>query len=200
MALSLQSLVLLWICCHNVEVTLGSGEEPELGLSPRNYYKTLTYIKFWSSVKWNVALTNHSTDDPVFNIVTVQFQIKNILLLTLLSVTSKCIARNFGQDSVVCECNSTYCDSVGSATLPPAGQFSSHLSSMSGSRLEASQGRVQANSSGQGEWRYWRTFMHRASSISSVLLSSRPQADHRAAAEVPEDERLWWRDDGCSRY
>lgn len=63
------------------------------------------------------------------------------------------MARSFGEDSVVCECNSTYCDSVGSVTLPPVGQFSSYLSSMSGSRLEASQGQVLANSTAQGEWR-----------------------------------------------
>uniref|UniRef100_H2TS47 Glucosylceramidase n=1 Tax=Takifugu rubripes TaxID=31033 RepID=H2TS47_TAKRU len=66
------------------------------------------------------------------------------------SGSSKCIARNFGHDSVVCECNSTYCDSVGSVTLPPVGHFSSYLSSMSGSRLEAGQGQVQANSTAEG--------------------------------------------------
>lgn len=63
----------------------------------------------------------------------------------------KCIAKNFSYDSVVCECNSTYCDSVGSATLPPVGQFSSYLTSRAGSRLEPTQGQVQANSSGTGE-------------------------------------------------
>lgn len=66
----------------------------------------------------------------------------------------KCIAKNFSYDSVVCECNSTYCDSVGSATLPPVGQFCSYLSSRAGSRLEPTQGQVQANSSGTGE-RCW---------------------------------------------
>ncbi|XP_056900850.1 lysosomal acid glucosylceramidase [Takifugu flavidus] len=66
------------------------------------------------------------------------------------SGSSKCIARKFGHDSVVCECNSTYCDSVGSVTLPPVGHFSSYLSSMSGSRLEAGQGQVQVNSTAEG--------------------------------------------------
>ncbi|CAI5662238.1 unnamed protein product [Oreochromis niloticus] len=61
---------------------------------------------------------------------------------------NKCVARNFGHDSVVCECNSTYCDSIGPVSLPPLGQFSSYLSSIAGSRLEASQGEVRANSSG----------------------------------------------------
>lgn len=32
MALSLQSLALLWLCYHNVEVTLGSGKEPVITL------------------------------------------------------------------------------------------------------------------------------------------------------------------------
>lgn len=61
-----------------------------------------------------------------------------------------CVSRNFGHDSVVCECNSTYCDSVGGVTLPPVGQYSSYLSSMAGSRLEAAQGQVQVNSTGAG--------------------------------------------------
>ncbi|XP_029959147.1 lysosomal acid glucosylceramidase [Salarias fasciatus] len=64
--------------------------------------------------------------------------------------SSKCVARSFGHDSVVCECNSTYCDSVGSASLPPLGGFTSYLSSRAGSRLEVTQGQVQANSSGAG--------------------------------------------------
>lgn len=86
-------------------------------------------------------------------IVTLQFQINLFLPLFLLAGSSKCVARNFGQDSVVCECNSTYCDSVGSVTLPPVGRFSSYLSSMSGSRLEAGQGQVQVNSTSEGERR-----------------------------------------------
>uniref|UniRef100_A0A7N6AUP1 Glucosylceramidase n=1 Tax=Anabas testudineus TaxID=64144 RepID=A0A7N6AUP1_ANATE len=64
--------------------------------------------------------------------------------------SNKCVARSFGHDSVVCECNSTYCDGVGSVTLPPLGQFSSYLSSMAGSRLEPLRGHVRANSSGAG--------------------------------------------------
>lgn len=92
-------------------------------------------------------------------------------------MTSKCIARNFGQDSVVCECNSTYCDSVGSVTLPPVGHFSSYLSSMSGSRLEASQGQVQVNSTTEGEWRWWRALMSQGcwnGPVASLLPSCPP--------------------------
>lgn len=72
--------------------------------------------------------------------------------LFLLPGSTECVARNFGHDSVVCECNSTYCDSVGSVTLPPLGQYSSYLTSMAGNRLEAGQGRVQVNSTATGEW------------------------------------------------
>lgn len=61
-----------------------------------------------------------------------------------------CMSRTFGHDSVVCECNSTYCDSVGGVILPPVGQYSSYLSSRAGSRLEAAQGQVQVNSTGAG--------------------------------------------------
>ncbi|KAM9852207.1 lysosomal acid glucosylceramidase [Aulostomus maculatus] len=63
---------------------------------------------------------------------------------------NKCVARHFGHDSVVCECNSTYCDSVGSVSLPPLGRFSSYLSSGEGLRLEAGSGLVQVNSTGAG--------------------------------------------------
>lgn len=68
----------------------------------------------------------------------------------LLPGYNKCVARNFGYDSVVCECNSTYCDSIASVTLPPLGHFSSYLTSMAGSRLEATQGEVHPNSTGRG--------------------------------------------------
>ncbi|XP_078108976.1 lysosomal acid glucosylceramidase [Sander vitreus] len=70
--------------------------------------------------------------------------------LTLSTGSNTCVARNFGHDSVVCECNSTYCDSVGSVTLPPLGQYSSYLTSMAGNRLEAGRGQVQVNSTGAG--------------------------------------------------
>ncbi|XP_042346197.1 lysosomal acid glucosylceramidase [Plectropomus leopardus] len=62
----------------------------------------------------------------------------------------KCVARDFGHDSVVCECNSTYCDSVGSARLPGLGRYSSYLTTKAGSRLEAGWGRVKENGSGAG--------------------------------------------------
>nr|XP_040020713.1 lysosomal acid glucosylceramidase [Gasterosteus aculeatus aculeatus] len=70
--------------------------------------------------------------------------------VTLSKGTNQCVARNLGHDSVVCECNSTYCDSVGSVALPPLGQYSSYLSSMAGSRLEAGRGRVRVNGTGAG--------------------------------------------------
>nr|XP_046254334.1 lysosomal acid glucosylceramidase isoform X3 [Scatophagus argus] len=64
--------------------------------------------------------------------------------------STACLPRNFGHDSVVCECNSTYCDSVGSITLPPVGQYSSYMTSMAGSRLEAGQGQIQVNGTSTG--------------------------------------------------
>uniref|UniRef100_A0A3B5MX53 Glucosylceramidase n=1 Tax=Xiphophorus couchianus TaxID=32473 RepID=A0A3B5MX53_9TELE len=72
------------------------------------------------------------------------------LKLTLLQESLKCVARNLGHDSVVCECNSTYCDGVGPVSLPPLGQYSTYLSSMAGSRMEPGQGQVQVNSTGAG--------------------------------------------------
>ena len=65
--------------------------------------------------------------------------------------SDECVARDFGHGSVVCECNSTHCDSVGPGSLPGLGQFVSYLTSKAGSRLEKGQGRVLSNSSGTGE-------------------------------------------------
>ncbi|XP_046704327.1 lysosomal acid glucosylceramidase isoform X2 [Silurus meridionalis] len=62
--------------------------------------------------------------------------------------SSECKARSFGQSSVVCECNATYCDSVGHVSLPAVGHFLSFLSSRAGARLQRNQGPVQKNSTG----------------------------------------------------
>uniref|UniRef100_A0A8C5EZP2 Glucosylceramidase n=1 Tax=Gouania willdenowi TaxID=441366 RepID=A0A8C5EZP2_GOUWI len=73
-----------------------------------------------------------------------------LLIVVLHAGSSKCVPRDFGHGSVVCECNSTYCDSVGSVRLPPVGLFSSYLSSRAGSRMEQTLGHSQANSTGAG--------------------------------------------------
>ncbi|XP_005810346.1 glucosylceramidase [Xiphophorus maculatus] len=70
--------------------------------------------------------------------------------VTLCAGINRCVARNLGHDSVVCECNSTYCDGVGPVSLPPLGQYSTYLSSMAGSRMEPGHGQVQVNSTGAG--------------------------------------------------
>ncbi|XP_053482745.1 lysosomal acid glucosylceramidase isoform X1 [Ictalurus furcatus] len=62
--------------------------------------------------------------------------------------SDECKVRSFGQSSVVCECNATYCDSVGHVSLPPVGHFLSFLSSKAGQRLQREQGQVQKNSTG----------------------------------------------------
>ncbi|XP_061737651.1 lysosomal acid glucosylceramidase [Nerophis ophidion] len=59
-----------------------------------------------------------------------------------------CVSRSFGHDSVVCECNSTFCDSVGAVVLPAGGHYAAYLSSRQGSRLQASQAPVRLNSTG----------------------------------------------------
>lgn len=63
-----------------------------------------------------------------------------------------CVPRNFGQGSVVCECNSTYCDSPGVIKLPPAGQFWSFTTNKAGKRFEKLLGQVQNATTGAGEW------------------------------------------------
>lgn len=105
----------------------------------------------------------------------------------------------------MCECNSTYCDSVGSVTLPPLGQYSSYLSSMAGSRLEPGQGQVQVNSTGTGEWRFGLLLgcpwcLDQAHSVSFVCVSLRPQIDYRSLPEVSEDQGIWWSNDRRSRH
>ncbi|MCI4374640.1 hypothetical protein PGIGA_G00008390 [Pangasianodon gigas] len=79
-----------------------------------------------------------------------------LILIVLLTGTithiragsDECKARSFGQSSVVCECNATYCDSVGHVSLPAVGHFLSFLSSRAGRRLQREQGQVQKNSTG----------------------------------------------------
>ncbi|CAL8256213.1 unnamed protein product [Boreogadus saida] len=69
---------------------------------------------------------------------------------TLSSGDNKCLPRDFGHGSVVCECNSTYCDSVGPLIVPSLGQFTAYLSSKAGSRLEQVHGQVIKNSTAVG--------------------------------------------------
>lgn len=76
-----------------------------------------------------------------------------ILLIGVINILradnyKECQALIFGHGSVVCACNSTYCDSVGRVQLPDPGQFLSFVSSKAGSRLLKSQGQFQKNSTG----------------------------------------------------
>lgn len=126
---------------------------------------------------------------------------QNRVFLWPLSESNGCIPRNFGYDSVVCECNSTYCDSVGPANLPPVGQFSSYLSSRDGRRLEAAWGHVQANSSATGEW----LSVVDATTKGSIKYFldffspfSRPPINYRTQSEVPEDQGIRRSYDGLS--
>lgn len=124
------------------------------------------------------------------------------LWFILLSGSNNCVTRSFGHDSVVCECNSTYCDSVGSPSAPPLGQYSSYLSSMAGSRLEPGQGDIQVNSTGAGEclYRDLNGVEGSAALDFSARVFSRPQADGGSLSEVPEDQGIWWSYDRCSGH
>ncbi|XP_053552504.1 lysosomal acid glucosylceramidase [Bombina bombina] len=51
-----------------------------------------------------------------------------------------CVPLSFGHSSVVCVCNSTYCDSLDPVVLPSDGNFIRYESSQSGKRLEPSTG------------------------------------------------------------
>ncbi|XP_012218749.1 lysosomal acid glucosylceramidase-like [Linepithema humile] len=63
-----------------------------------------------------------------------------ILFITFVIVQSnKCAHRSFGQDSIVCVCNATYCDRIYQSRLQ-AGQFQLYTSSKSGERLQFTTG------------------------------------------------------------
>ncbi|XP_048881247.1 lysosomal acid glucosylceramidase [Brienomyrus brachyistius] len=74
------------------------------------------------------------------------------LLLTLAATGygggDGCVPRDFGQGSVVCECNSTYCDLPGVIKLPPVGQFWSFTTNKAGKRFEKLLGQVQNTTTG----------------------------------------------------
>ncbi|XP_071988396.1 lysosomal acid glucosylceramidase isoform X2 [Engystomops pustulosus] len=53
-----------------------------------------------------------------------------------------CAPQSFGQSSVVCTCNATYCDTLDPVTPPTPGNFSVYESSQSGKRLEQSWGPI----------------------------------------------------------
>uniref|UniRef100_A0A8C5EWS7 Glucosylceramidase n=1 Tax=Gouania willdenowi TaxID=441366 RepID=A0A8C5EWS7_GOUWI len=95
--------------------------------------------------------SNNSSSSCIVPYTYTQTVLVLVLLIVVLHAgSSKCVPRDFGHGSVVCECNSTYCDSVGSVRLPPVGLFSSYLSSRAGSRMEQTLGHSQANSTGAG--------------------------------------------------
>ncbi|XP_069805825.1 lysosomal acid glucosylceramidase [Dendropsophus ebraccatus] len=72
----------------------------------------------------------------------------DVVVLVVLSALSgalgyrPCVRQSFGQSSVVCTCNSTYCDSLEPVTLPALGNFTVYESSRSGRRLEESGGPI----------------------------------------------------------
>uniref|UniRef100_A0A8C3XV59 Glucosylceramidase n=1 Tax=Chelydra serpentina TaxID=8475 RepID=A0A8C3XV59_CHESE len=54
-----------------------------------------------------------------------------------------CNAKNFGHDSLVCECNASYCDTLDPVVVPALGTYAKYESSKAGKRLERSEGRFQ---------------------------------------------------------
>ncbi|XP_078527693.1 lysosomal acid glucosylceramidase isoform X1 [Lissotriton helveticus] len=56
-----------------------------------------------------------------------------------------CVPASFGHGSVVCVCNSTYCDSLDPLVILALGNYSKYESSKEGKRLKSSKGTLQAN-------------------------------------------------------
>ena len=67
-----------------------------------------------------------------------------------ISSAIKCAPKKYDQDSVVCVCNATYCDTVEDEGTIQPGTFLTYISSLSGLRLEKHVGKVD-NSSGSAE-------------------------------------------------
>ncbi|KAJ6626115.1 hypothetical protein lerEdw1_014758, partial [Lerista edwardsae] len=53
-----------------------------------------------------------------------------------------CLAKNFGSDSLVCECGATYCDTLEPVVLPLLGSFVKYESNKAGRRVERSEGKL----------------------------------------------------------
>ncbi|XP_053133299.1 lysosomal acid glucosylceramidase-like [Hemicordylus capensis] len=68
------------------------------------------------------------------------------LLVLQLTITMaggrRCSAKNFGADTMVCECNATYCDVLEPVFLSPRGHFIKYESDKAGRRLERSAGQL----------------------------------------------------------
>jgi len=65
---------------------------------------------------------------------------QQIYIFLYLIAGNKCMRRSFGQDSIVCVCNATYCDGIYQSKLQ-AGQFQLYTSTKSGERLQLTNGK-----------------------------------------------------------
>lgn len=64
----------------------------------------------------------------------------SVLLSSVFTQSLPCIPRKFNQDSIVCVCNATYCDTVGGFEYLEYPYFASYVSSKDGLRLHYKQG------------------------------------------------------------
>lgn len=63
-------------------------------------------------------------------------------LLRSCSGQDECVPKDFGQGSVVCVCNATYCDDIGQIDRPPVGQYLVYTSTQDGLRFQKYQGPI----------------------------------------------------------
>ncbi|XP_031788436.1 lysosomal acid glucosylceramidase [Nasonia vitripennis] len=59
-------------------------------------------------------------------------------------IAQDCKPVNFGSDSIVCECNSTYCDNYPDPKPPSEGEFIWYVTSKSGQRLNRTDGKIDS--------------------------------------------------------
>ncbi|XP_070622644.1 lysosomal acid glucosylceramidase-like isoform X2 [Erythrolamprus reginae] len=75
-----------------------------------------------------------------------------LIFLGMVEVRARqpCSPKFLRQNTMVCVCNATYCDTVDPVSLPDVGSFVKYTTSRDGQRLERSEGKVGANSGASG--------------------------------------------------
>ncbi|XP_008201883.2 lysosomal acid glucosylceramidase-like [Nasonia vitripennis] len=67
-----------------------------------------------------------------------------VVLCSAAVIAQDCKPVNFGSDSIVCECNSTYCDNYPDPKSPGKGEFIWYATSKSGQRLNRTDGKIDS--------------------------------------------------------
>lgn len=75
-------------------------------------------------------------------------QIKSAIIYTAYSY--ECMPRQYEFDSIVCVCNSTYCDTIEDVDPPKGGYYTIYTTSLAGARFKKAVGQFGTCASPQG--------------------------------------------------